>query len=81
MPLNAALPVLKLGYNTGWSFLPHTVEGARLVALDTRVDYSATVDDLAVGGRPLAESMRDTVRWLVEAGHISRRAAGRCLEA
>jgi nucleoside-diphosphate-sugar epimerase len=80
MPLWAGLPVLQLGYATGWPFLPHAVEGARLVALDTRVDYSATVDELGVRGRSLEESMRDTVRWLVEAGHLSARAAGRGLE-
>ena len=80
MPLWAGLPVLHLGYTTGWPFLPHAVEGARLVDLDTRVDYSATVDELGVGGRTLAESMRDTVRWLVEAGHLSAGAAGRGLE-
>jgi nucleoside-diphosphate-sugar epimerase len=80
MPLWAGLPVLHLGYATGWPFLPHAVEGARLVALDTRVDYSATVAELGVGGRTLAESMRDTVRWLVEAGHLGARAAGRALE-
>ncbi len=80
IPLKAALPVLHLGYTTGWSLLPHAVEGSRLVALDTRVDYSATVDELGVAGRSLAESMRDTVRWLAEAGHIDPRAAGRCCE-
>jgi dihydroflavonol-4-reductase len=79
MPLKVALPVLQLGYNTGWSFLPHAVEGARLIATDTRVDYSATVDDLGIRGRPLEESMRDTVRWLADAGHITTRAAGQCL--
>ena len=75
----AALPVMQLGYRTGWSFLPHAVEGVRVVALGTRVDYSATVSDLGVAGRPLEESMRDTVRWLAEAGHITARDAGRCL--
>lgn len=81
LPLWAALPVLHLGYSTDWSFLPHALEGSRLVALHTRVDYSATSDELGVSGRSLAESMRDTVRWLVEAGHISPRAAGRTLQA
>ena len=80
LPLMAALPVLQVGYTTGWSFLPHTLEGARLVASDTRVDYSATVDELGIRGRPLEESVRDTVRWLAEAGHISTRAGGRCLQ-
>jgi nucleoside-diphosphate-sugar epimerase len=80
VPHKAALPVLWVGYRTGWSLLPHAIEGSRLIALDTRVDYSATVDDLGIEGRPLAESVRDNVRWLAEAGHITPRAAGRCLE-
>jgi dihydroflavonol-4-reductase len=79
MPLKVALPVLQLGYNTGWSFLPHAMEGARLIATDTRVDYSATVDELGIRGRSLEESMRDTVHWLADAGHITSRAAGQCL--
>lgn len=81
VPLAAALPVLQLGYRTGWPLLPHAVEGARFIALRSRVDASATVAALGVTGRPLEESMRDTVRWLAEAGHISRRAAGRCLSS
>ena len=78
IPLKAALPVLQLGYSTDWSLLPHAVEGSRVIAQDTRVDYSATVEELGIGGRSLAESMQDTVRWLAEAGHIGPRAAGRC---
>ena len=81
LPVQAVLPVLKLGYRTGWPILPHAEEGARFIATDTSVDYSATVDDLGISGRPLAESMRDTVRWLVDAGHISPRAAGKCRTA
>ena len=81
LPLKAMLPVLQLGYRTGWPFLPHAVEGARFIAIDARVDYSATVDELGVSGRSLAESMRDTVCWLADAGHISPRAAGRSREA
>jgi len=80
MPLKAALPVLKLGYNTGWPLLPHAVEGARVIALNTAVDHSATVEDLGIAGRTLEESMRDTVRWLAEASHIRPRAAGRLLD-
>jgi dihydroflavonol-4-reductase len=80
MPVAAALPVLKLGYYTDWSFLPHAVEGSRLIAQDTRVDHSATAADLGVEGRSLEESMRDTVRWLVDAGHVKPSAAGRARE-
>jgi dihydroflavonol-4-reductase len=77
MPFAAARPALELGYRTGWPFLPHALEGSRVIAQGTRVDYSATVDDLGITGRSLAESMRDTVRWLVDAGHLSARSAGR----
>jgi dihydroflavonol-4-reductase len=80
LPLRAVLPALHVGYRTGWSFLPHAVEGARLIATDTRVDYSATVEELGIQGRSLTESMRDTVRWLAEAGYVSTRAIGRCRE-
>ena len=81
LPLQAALPVLHLGYRTDWPLLPHAVEGARFMAMDFRVDYSTTTDELGVNGRSLEESMRDTVRWLAEAGHISRRAAGHATAA
>jgi dihydroflavonol-4-reductase len=81
MPVGMVLPILQLGYRTGWPFIPHAVEGARFIATNTRVDYSATVTDLGIRGRSLEESMRDTVRWLHQAGHISRRAAGRAVEA
>ncbi len=57
------------------------MEGARFVAINARVDYSATVDELGVSGRPLAESMRDSACWLADAGHIGPRAAGRSREA
>jgi nucleoside-diphosphate-sugar epimerase len=79
LPLSTVLPLVRIGYRTGWSFLPHAVEGSRIIALDTRVDYARTVDDLAIAGRPLAESLRDTLRWLAEAGHISRRSLGRVM--
>lgn len=79
VPLWTALPVARLGYATGWPFLPHAAEAMRMVALDTTVDASATVADLGVTGRPLHDSMRDTIRWLVEAGHLSAGHAGRAL--
>ena len=44
------------------------------------VDYSVTVADLGIKGRSLDESLTLTIRWLVETGRISRRAAGRSLD-
>ncbi|WP_162599926.1 SDR family NAD(P)-dependent oxidoreductase [Nocardioides solisilvae] len=77
VPLAAAMPVLRLGHRTDLPLLPHAVEGARFIALDTKVDASRTAAELGIPGRPLEESVADTVRWLVEAGHLPRRAAGR----
>lgn len=81
IPAWAALPVTQLGYYTDWSFLPHAPEGSRLIGMDIEVDYSATVNDLAIDGRSLADSMRDAVRWMVEVGHLSRRAAGKAVSS
>ncbi len=81
VPLTASLPLLSLGYGTGWEFLPHTLEGARVAAQDTRVDASATTEDLGITGRPFADATRDTVRWLLAAGHITAYNAGRAAPA
>lgn len=71
---------LRAGFKTGWSWLPHSIEGSKVLALNTRIDASAATNDLGIVGRSLEESMRDTVRWLAEAGHIPPRAAGRCIQ-
>jgi nucleoside-diphosphate-sugar epimerase len=79
LPMGALTPALLPGYLTGWSFLPGALEGARIVALGATADPSASVTVLGITGRPLQESLRDTVRWLVEAGHLSRKQAGRAV--
>ena len=68
------------GYLTGWSFLPGAVEGIRTVAFANTADASHTVSELGVQARPLAESVRDTIRWLVSAGHLKAKHAGRALD-
>lgn len=78
VPLAVALPVLQLGYRTGWPWLPHALEGSRLIACGTTVDAAATVEELGVSGRPLEDTLRDTIRWLVRAGHITPAQAGCC---
>jgi hypothetical protein len=42
-----------------------------------RCDDARTRDELQLEPRPLRETFVDTVRWLVEVGHLSRRRAGR----
>ena len=71
----AAMP----GYLTGWGFLPGAVEGARTGGAANRFDASATVRELGITGRPLVESLHDTIRWMVDAGHLAAPAAGRVL--
>ena len=75
-PLAAEIGTLP-GYLTGWSFLPGAREGARITGCANRVDFSATTLAFGVGTRPLTESLVDTVHWLVAAGHLSARLAGR----
>jgi dihydroflavonol-4-reductase len=46
-----------------------------------QVDASAVERDLGVQFRPPAETLADTYRWLVDAGHVSRKQAGRLAAA
>lgn len=52
------------------------VEATLASPYDSREDESA----LGVSPRPVAETMRDTYRWLYRAGHITAEEAGRCAE-
>lgn len=79
LPLAMVVPALYPGYATGWSFLPGAVEGVRFIALGTSVDASTTVAELGIPGRDFQVTLRDTIRWMVEAGHLSPKQAGRSL--
>jgi hypothetical protein len=65
------------GYLTDWSFVPGQVEGVSIIGCGNTVDASATTRELGISARPLAESLQDTVRWLVDADHVSAKQAGR----
>lgn len=67
------------GYLTGWRFLPGQVEGVRTIGRGNAADASATTEQLGIRARPLEESVQDTIRWLVEAGHLEPKRAGRAL--
>jgi dihydroflavonol-4-reductase len=77
VPARLAAALSMPGYVTGWSFVPGAVEGVRIIGCANTVDASATTHELGVTARPLTESLRDTVRWLVEAGHVSAKQAGK----
>ncbi len=52
-----------------WRY-PADREGAELSARNTRFDTSPAEQELGVRARPLQESLRDTLTWLVDAGHL-----------
>ena len=57
--------------------LPWSAEGIWIVNCDAHCDDSKTRDQLQLEPRPLRETFVDTVRWLVETGHLTPRQAGR----
>ncbi|MCV2489357.1 NAD-dependent epimerase/dehydratase family protein [Geodermatophilus sp. YIM 151500] len=56
--------------------VPGSLEGPWYALQHARCDSSATVRELGVALRPAEESVRDTLRWLVQAGHVPARLAG-----
>jgi dihydroflavonol-4-reductase len=57
--------------------LPWDAEGIWVMNCAARCDDSKTRNEFALEPRPLRETFADTVRWLVEVGHLTRREAGR----
>jgi dihydroflavonol-4-reductase len=57
--------------------LPWDAEGIWVMNCAARCDDSKTRSELGLEPRPLRETLADTVRWLVEAGQLTRRQAGR----
>ncbi len=55
--------------------LPMEYEGALVTGYGTRCDDSRTRQELGIQPHPLAETYRDTVRWLYHGGHITARQA------
>jgi dihydroflavonol-4-reductase len=64
---------------TGWAMLPRGSEGVKFTGFANTTDASHTTKELGVTARTLADSLRDTVRWMVDVGHVSRSQAGRAL--
>lgn len=59
--------------------IPTDPEGIELVSRDTRFDTSPATEELGVHARPLEETMRDTLLWLVEAGRLKPKQVGTLL--
>jgi nucleoside-diphosphate-sugar epimerase len=57
--------------------LPWSGESIWIMNCDARCDDSTTREELQLEPRPLRETFVDTVRWLVQVGHLTPRKAGR----
>ncbi|HEX8855380.1 MAG TPA: NAD-dependent epimerase/dehydratase family protein, partial [Thermoleophilaceae bacterium] len=57
--------------------LPWDGEGIWVMNCAARCDDSRTRGEFGLEPRPLRETLADTVRWLVEVGHLTPREAGR----
>jgi hypothetical protein len=57
--------------------LPWQGEGIWVMNCAARCDDSRTRSEFDLEPRPLRETFIDTVRWLVEVGHVSQAEAGR----
>jgi len=58
----------------GWH-IPADYEGALVVSFDTHVPDRAARADLGIEPRAFEDTIRDTVRWMVDTGRISHRYA------
>lgn len=77
LPARAMLPVglLASALQRVWRWhIPAEYGAIYTAACATRVDGDAPT--LGVAPRPVAQTLRDTVRWLHEAGHLTARQAG-----
>jgi nucleoside-diphosphate-sugar epimerase len=61
--------------------LPWQGEGIWVMNCAAHCDDSKTRNELGLQPRPLRETLTDTVRWLVEVGHLSPGEAGRLAAA
>jgi len=61
----------RFGANLGLSY-----EGPWLVANANEADSTPAINELGIEFTPLDKTLADTVKWLYESGHITRRQAG-----
>ncbi len=61
--------------------LPLNFEGIYTTSLEARSDDSRTREELGFAPRAPRDTFADTVRWLLEAGHISPKQAGKLAAA
>ena len=60
--------------------LPFNFQAVYIAALNHKADDSLTRTEFGIEARPIEQSIADTVRWMHERNHLSRRLAGRLAE-
>jgi dihydroflavonol-4-reductase len=80
VPVARAASVMQRPLPSRWHY-PADVEAAELAVRDTRFDDTPARTELGIEPVPFEQSVRDTVRWLVESGRLKPRHAGRALAA
>ena len=56
---------------------PVNFQAVYCVGLASKMDYADTFREFGIEPKPLEETFTDTIRWMVESGHLSSRLAGR----
>lgn len=67
-----AIDALQARLPARWRY-PADREGAEVCLRDTAFDTTPAEQDLGVAARPFADSVRDTIAWMVDAGHLPER--------
>jgi hypothetical protein len=62
--------------NKRWHY-PADAEGIATIACDARLDDSPARTEFGLEPRPFGDTVRETVAWLVDAGHLPRRLGPR----
>lgn len=56
-----------------WRHYPADPEGIEIIHRDTRFDTTAAESELGVHALPFDDSVRDTIAWMVDAGHLKEK--------
>lgn len=71
-PMTRAMDSLHARLPAGWRY-PADLEAVEVNVRNTRLDDGPARRDLGVVPRPFEETIRDSIQWLVDAGHLPSR--------
>jgi len=71
-PMTSLLDLIQGPLPDRWHY-PAEREAIELNLRDTRFDDSAARKEFGIEPRPLAQTLADTIRWMVDSGHLPSR--------